>query len=120
MPVVAKIVISQESGHSYLPNDRDFSVIENKCKGELIFGGDEWFDHVRSAMVKQPFNVFDMSQKSIDINPLLNSRVFNNSNTTGGDNFNFLKLKSFKVTKKSPIMDNRTAEGKCCSFTYPL
>jgi len=110
-----------ESGHSYLPNDRDFSVIEKKCKGKLVYGREDWFDLVSKAMVKQPFNVIDMNGKFINVDQLVSNRAFCNSNTTDTEKFNFLKLKSFAVSKNSDKISYRTTNsGQTHYFTYPL
>ena len=47
--------IYQESGHSYLPNDRDFAAIEKKTRGTIVVNSKEdWFKLVEGAMKKQP------------------------------------------------------------------
>lgn len=38
------------SGHSYLPNDSDFAIIETKAKKrQYIFGPEDWYDIVKTA-----------------------------------------------------------------------
>jgi len=57
--------------------------------------------------------MIDITTKFLDIELLINNRIFNNnSNTSSDNNFYFLKLKSFKVTKNSSVVDYRTADGQ--------
>ena len=109
-----------ESGHSYLPNDRDFSVIEKKAKGRQIQSKEEWIELVKTSMVKQPFKVIEMGKKFVEVDALLHSRKFVNSKTTDEDKFNFLHLKSFTVRRNSPIVTYTTTNGGPHHFTYPL
>ena len=50
------------SGHSYLPNDRDFGCVETaRRKQQHIFVPDDWFDLVEKARHINPFVVVRMS-----------------------------------------------------------
>ena len=61
------------SGHTYLPCDRDFGLIEKKKRGvSHIFVPDEWIDLVKKARVKKPFKVTKMSSDMfVSTEPLL-------------------------------------------------
>lgn len=108
-----------ESGHSYLPNDRDFSVIEKKAKGMMIHSKEEWMSLVQSSMVKRPFKIIDMHNKFLDVDQLLSNRKYCNTKTTD-KKFNFLQLKSFIVRKNSPTITYTTSTSGPHQFTYPL
>jgi len=46
------------SGHSYLPNDADFGVVErSKPKSSEIFCLDQWCKHIEACCKKNPFRV---------------------------------------------------------------
>ena len=109
-----------ESGHSYLPNDRDFSVIEKKAKGRIVQSKEGWIELVKNSMVKRPFVVIEMNKKFVDIDVLANQRKFVNTHTTDDSKFNFLHLKSFTVRQNSPIVSYKTTSGGSHQFTYPL
>lgn len=112
-----------ESGHSYLPNDRDFSVIEKKAKRKSIFSKQEWFALVKSAMTKQPFEVIEMKNKMKEVEILSKSRVFKNTNTSDGNKFNFLQLRSFKISKHSSAVHYTTVKDNAKfqhTLQYPL
>ena len=50
------------SGHSYLPNDRDFGCVDTaRRKQQHIFVPDDWFDLVVKARHINPFVVVCMS-----------------------------------------------------------
>ena len=43
------------SGHSFLPNDSEFGVIESSSKKiQNIFVPDDWFDLIKNAKRKKP------------------------------------------------------------------
>lgn len=52
-------------GHSYLPNDRDFGVIEQaRRRRQQIYTPSEWYELVRSACRTSPFTVVEMSSEN--------------------------------------------------------
>ncbi len=53
-------------GHTYLPNDRDFAVVEtaNK-KREHIYTPNQWYEVMRIARKKKPFHVIQMTSKDL-------------------------------------------------------
>lgn len=61
--MVEKVVFKfMVSGHSFLPNDTDFGVIERESKKHpFIYGPNEWFQIIKSAKKKNPlFKVIKM------------------------------------------------------------
>ena len=60
------------SGHSYLPNDRDFGKIERaKKKKQTVYVPDEWYELVRNARQKNPFSVCVMTAEDfVDVKNL--------------------------------------------------
>lgn len=50
------------SGHTHLPSDRDFALIEKHKKYvKQVFSPEEWFDIVRKSNRKNPFKVVEMT-----------------------------------------------------------
>jgi len=112
-----------ESGHSYLPNDQDFSTIEKKSKKQIIYTKEQWFNFIREAREKLPFKVIEMKNKMLKFETLVKNRRFNNSKTSNGEKFNFLKLKSFRVTKNSNLIYYTTMTDRqryLNNLEYPL
>ena len=51
-------------GHTYLPNDRDFSHIERRKASARVYVPQDWEDVIREACVKNPFNVITMESSN--------------------------------------------------------
>ena len=52
------------SGHTHLPSDRDFALIEKRLRkyAPQIYSSGEWHDIISKANRKTPFEVTDMRQ----------------------------------------------------------
>jgi len=112
-----------ESGHSYLPNDQDFSTIEKRAKMKSVFSKQEWIELIECARARLPFTVIQMHGKMLSFSTLSSCRKFDNCKTTNSEKFNFLKLKSFKVTQKSDSVLYTTEEDSerfQHTMNYPL
>jgi hypothetical protein len=100
-----------ESGHSYLPNDRDFGLIEKKKKRSLIYTKEEWFSLVETAQTKRPFQTIDMRDKFKDLKALSAERKFPVKDNKG-KKFNFLKLTWFRIVRGSPTLYYRCSDDE--------
>ena len=66
------------SGHSYLPNDRDFGNIElAKEKKQAIYIPDDWYSLVRETRHKNPFSVCEMKSADFVSIKSLKSHIVN-------------------------------------------
>ena len=92
------------SGHSFLPNDRDFSHIELQGKKTLqIFVPEHWEQVVRQACIKNPFHVSKMETDSfVSLKPLKGAIVNRKVNTIGGK-VEWLKIHWIAVSKDKPL-----------------
>ena len=89
-----------ESGHSYLPNDRDFGVISKRAKmTSTVYDLDQWIDVIKTARVKDPFVIKEMAHKFVDVENLSSLRKYCPTATDAPSKFNFLKLKWFESRK---------------------
>jgi hypothetical protein len=53
-------------GHSFLPNDRDFGHTETKKKKvERVYVPDQWYDIMKSARKRNPFEVHKVVQEEV-------------------------------------------------------
>ena len=113
-----------ESGHSYLPNDKDFSVIEKSIKQKKcsVYDKAGWFQIVESSKLKQPFKTIDMANRFIQFDHLTKLRTYNSSKTSDYVNFSFLNVKVFRITKNSNILEYKTQHksDQWFKFNYPL
>lgn len=52
------------SGHSYLPNDSDFAIIESRAKkNQNIFSPDDWYDVIRTCNKTAPFHLIQITHQ---------------------------------------------------------
>ena len=58
-------------GHTYLPNDRDFALIEKKKDSAMVHLPEDWERVIREARIARPFHVQKMSkEKFFDFAPI--------------------------------------------------
>lgn len=100
-----------ESGHTYLPNDRDFGLIGKRAKHANAYNLEQWISIIESARVKNPFKVTKMKSKFRDFESLVNSRKLVHSRTTATTKFSFAKLCYFKVEKDSNAVFYRDCDS---------
>ena len=74
------------SGHSYLPNDRDFGTIEKKNrKTQVVYVPDVWCTLVEEARRKNPFEAIRMSHD-------VRSQIVYRKVNTKGDKVDWLSI----------------------------
>lgn len=91
------------SGHSYLPNDADFGVIESKArKKQFIYGPRDWFDLVAAAKKTNPFPVTVMNREEFLSTKKLEDSICNRKTNTEGAKVNWLNIKWLRYCKNKP------------------
>ena len=89
-----------ESGHSYLPNDTDFGVIERSKNKQIgIYGFDQWKNLIRMC----GFNLFGMNGKVKDWKEVQRNLTFRGSNSVD-EKVSWLNIKWLKICKDNPGM----------------
>lgn len=88
-------------GHSYLPNDADFGIIEKAIrKLQSIFTPDDWFDVIRKAKIKAPvFEVVPMQRCEFISTSTLEEVVDNRKTATDGTSVNWLQIRWLRFEK---------------------
>lgn len=83
------------SGHSFLPNDADFGVIESSSKKQQnIFVPYNWFDIIRNAKRKKPrFEVITMQKNDFFSSTLLEEAITNRKKDTDNIPVNWFKIR---------------------------
>ena len=109
-----------ETGHSNLPSERDFSIIERKARGRELYSKEDWISFTKKSMAKRCFQVVDMSDKFLDIDSLVSYENYSNDETTGEMDINFMQLKSFTICRNSSIVSYRTSTGGPYQFECRL
>ena len=92
------------SGHSYLPNDRDFGGIESaRRKNSSIFVPNDWYDLVKNARRVNPFSVRIMTQADFFSTAQLTSMIVNRKVDNNGEKIDWLSIRWLRVEKDSPL-----------------
>lgn len=93
------------SGHSFLPNDADFGVIEKfsrKCPH--IFSAQDWMKIAREAMKKEPrFRVIETKREEFKSTKNFEAAIQNRKKTVTGHAFSWLKIRWLRFERASPI-----------------
>lgn len=91
------------SGHSYLPNDADFGIIESASrKKSHIYNPKDWMDIAREAKKKAPkFEVIEMKREEFMSTKELESVIQNRKKTIDGYQFSWLNIRWLRFEKGS-------------------
>lgn len=92
------------SGHTYMPCDRDFGIIENYKKKNVsnVYCPNDWFEIVKNASEKNPFELYVMKQEDfIDFNELLKNNVCKKSVTDDKSKLNFKDIRVFLYSSQN-------------------
>ena len=94
-----------KSGHSFLPNDADFGLIERAKGRKEIFVPDHWMDLVRQARKKNPFSVVAMKQSDfISLAKYTKTNAVNRKKTSDGQKVEWLQIQSLRFEKERPLV----------------
>lgn len=91
------------SGHTHLPSDRDFALIEKRHRryAPQVFCPNEWYDIIRRSNKKTPFAVTVMTQKDfLNFTPIL-TNIKKSSRTNTGHNLDFANAFSFRFSNEN-------------------
>ena len=89
------------SGHSFLPNDSEFGVIESSSKKhQNIFVPKDWFDIIRNAKRKKPrYQLITMQRNEFLSTAALEESVINRKKDTNNIPLNWLKIRWMQFEK---------------------
>ena len=93
-----------ESGHSFLPNDADFSDIEKRKKFQpQIYHPQEWCNVMTEARSKsKPFEVVTMQPDDFFSTKPLELGITNGKRDTNKDKVNWLKMRQIQYRRSDP------------------
>ncbi len=92
------------SGHSYLPNDRDFGSIEKaNRRTPLIFVPEDWYTLVEHARSKNPFVVTRMSMADFSSTDAIRSEIVYRKVNTRKEKVEWLGIRWFQIQKEKPF-----------------
>ncbi|GFW03109.1 uncharacterized protein TNCV_157291 [Trichonephila clavipes] len=91
------------SGHSYLPNDADFAVIEAYAKKiPYIYNPSDWYHIIQNSKIKNPFRVVEMNPQEFLSTKPLEEAVTNRKKSTSGLTVNWLNMRWIKLERSKP------------------
>ena len=92
------------SGHSYLPNDRDFGSIEKASRRtQHVYVPDEWCTLVEQARRKNAFQVTKMAMGDFVLVQNVRSSIVYRKVNTNKDKVNWLGIRWIRVSKDCPL-----------------
>lgn len=91
-------------GHTHLPSDRDFAIIEKYKRNYLnqVYTPDDWYQAVLKSKRKSPFKVIVLQQKDILSFKDLQLQITKKSQTDNKEKLNFSSICAFKFVQESP------------------
>lgn len=91
-------------GHTHLPSDRDFAIIEKYKRHHLkqVYTPDDWYQAVLKAKRNNPFKVIVLKQQDILSFKDLQLQITKKTQTDTKDKVNFSKICVFKFVQDSP------------------
>ncbi|KAJ8975146.1 hypothetical protein NQ317_012423 [Molorchus minor] len=90
------------SGHSYLPCDQDFGLIEKEKNFILVFIPKEWHLVIKKARKKNPFKVIEMTKSDFISTKVLESNITNRKISETKTKVEWLKIQWLRFIKESP------------------
>lgn len=93
----------QVVGHTHLPSDRDFAIIERYKRRYLkeVYVPDDWYKAVQKSRRKNPFSVIVISQEDILCFKDLQNQIVKKTLTDQKEKLGFSKIIAFKFTHET-------------------
>lgn len=92
------------SGHSFLPNDTDFSAIESALKHQQrMYLPSDYINVMKECRKKNPLIVTELTSKEFFGTSLIEKSITNRKVSVDGEKINWLTIRSIKITKTEPL-----------------
>ena len=89
-------------GHTFLPSDRDFGLIEKRKREREVFVPNQWYRLVEETRVRSPFKVASMEQEHFKDIKKFSQHFINRKKTKSGENIEFRKVSWIRVSSSNP------------------
>lgn len=90
------------SGHSFLPNDRDFGVIEQYAKNRIKYVPDDWYSIIRRCKTRKPFQLCQMEKTDFISTNFLEKSVTRRKMNCDHEQVSWLKIQWLHFKKSEP------------------
>lgn len=91
------------SGHSYLPNDSDFGVIEQASRNKTIYVAEDWYSEITSVRRNKKFVTIKMQGDDFFKTDTLENAIKKRKKDALGDNVNWLNIQWLRYQKDKPF-----------------
>lgn len=91
------------SGHSYLPNDSDFGLVEKEIRGKTIFVADDWYSIIKTARRSKKFMLVQMQQEDFLNTDSLHNAITKRKKNASGAAVNWLSIQWLMYKKEKPF-----------------
>ncbi|KAJ4440130.1 hypothetical protein ANN_08268 [Periplaneta americana] len=111
-------IASRVPGHTFLPSDRDFGVIEKKIrKTDYVFTPDDWFRLVENSRLKNPFQVLRMGTEDFKNFHNAASLIVRNQKNALGRKMPLRKIAILRIQATKPgILQYKTKYSDICPW----
>lgn len=91
-------------GHSFLPNDRNFSDIESALKHQQrLYTPQDYINVMRTCKKKNPLMVIQMNDEDFVSSEMLEKKTTNRKVSVSGDKINWLQARRIKLCRNQPF-----------------
>lgn len=91
------------SGHSRLPNDTDFGLIERKLKQySNVYSPKQYYDIIEKSRAK-PFIIHELQHEDFESTDQLYNAITNREKTIDGLNVNWMNMSWIRLERKKPF-----------------
>ena len=91
------------SGHSYLPNDSDFGLIELSAKGKPIYLPDDWYNAMASARKRSKFIIVKMKAEDFFSTQPLEKAIVRRSKNIDNEAVKWHSIQWLRYEKDKPF-----------------
>lgn len=90
------------SGHSYLPNDSDFGIIEKAAKNRTMFVPNDWYEVMTTAKKKNKFILVRMDKRDFFSTAALEKVITKRKKDEENKDVNWLSIQWLRYEKNKP------------------
>uniref|UniRef100_A0A1B6KFA9 Uncharacterized protein n=1 Tax=Graphocephala atropunctata TaxID=36148 RepID=A0A1B6KFA9_9HEMI len=91
------------SGHSFLPNDADFGVVERFVHGKTIYVPEDWYNAILKSKRKKPYVVKVMDQTEMFSTNSLEKSITRRKKNEQNDKVSWFNIQWLRYVKEQPF-----------------
>ncbi|XP_046684566.1 uncharacterized protein LOC124370321 [Homalodisca vitripennis] len=91
------------SGHSFLPNDADFGIIEKYSKGKTMYSPRDWYDTITKSKKKKPFVVKIMNREDFNSTQALERSITRRKTNVDKHKVSWFSIQWLRYVRDQPF-----------------